>query len=80
MPDRRDDAAGAPRGAAAHAPTRRTSCIIEDDFESENRFEGEPIPALKSLDRSERVIYVGSLSKSLAPGLRLGYVVAPRRS
>lgn len=50
--------------------------IIEDDFESENRFDGEPIPALKSLDRSNRVIYVGSLSKSLAPGLRIGYVVA----
>lgn len=50
--------------------------IVEDDFESENRFDGEPIPALKSLDRSNRVIYVGSLSKSLAPGLRVGYVVA----
>lgn len=50
--------------------------IIEDDYETENRFDGEPIPALKSLDRSERVIYVGSLSKSLAPGLRIGYVVA----
>lgn len=50
--------------------------IIEDDFESENRFEGEPIPALKSLDRGHRVIYVGSLSKSLAPGLRVGFVVA----
>lgn len=50
--------------------------IIEDDFESENRFEGDPTPALKSLDRSERVIYIGSLSKSLAPGLRIGYVVA----
>ena len=51
--------------------------IIEDDFESENRFDGEPIPALKSLDRSHRVIYVGSLSKTLAPGLRIGYVVGP---
>ncbi len=51
--------------------------IIEDDFESENRFDGEPIPALKSLDRNNRVIYVGSLSKSWAPGLRIGYVVAP---
>lgn len=50
--------------------------IIEDDFESENRFDGEPIPALKSLDRSQRVIYVGSLSKNLAPGLRIGYIVA----
>lgn len=51
--------------------------IIEDDFESENRFDGEPIPALKSLDRSQRVIYIGSLSKTLAPGLRIGYVVGP---
>ncbi|MDB5731269.1 MAG: h16, partial [Variovorax sp.] len=51
--------------------------IIEDDYESENRFDGDPIPALKSLDRSNRVIYVGSLSKTLAPGLRIGYVVGP---
>ena len=51
--------------------------IIEDDYESENRFDGEPTPALKSLDRSHRVIYIGSLSKTLAPGLRLGYVVGP---
>lgn len=50
--------------------------IIEDDFESENSFEGSPIPALKSLDRSNRVIYIGSLSKSVAPGLRIGYIVA----
>ncbi len=50
--------------------------IIEDDFESENRFDAEPIPALKSLDSNSRVIYVGSLSKCLAPGLRIGYIVA----
>ena len=51
--------------------------IIEDDYESENRFDGDPIPALKSLDNNNRVIYVGSLSKTLAPGLRIGYVVGP---
>lgn len=51
--------------------------LIEDDYDSENPFEGEPMPALKSLDRNDRVIYVGSLSKSLAPGLRIGYVVGP---
>lgn len=50
--------------------------VIEDDYESESSFDDQPIPALKSLDRSNRVIYVGSLSKSLAPGLRVGYIVA----
>ena len=50
--------------------------VIEDDYESENNFSGNPIPALKSLDRNHRVIYIGSLSKSLAPGLRIGYIVA----
>ncbi|MFN0303785.1 MAG: PLP-dependent aminotransferase family protein [Burkholderiales bacterium] len=51
--------------------------IIEDDHESELNFSGRPTPALKSLDSSGRVIYIGSLSKTLAHGLRLGYVVAP---
>jgi GntR family transcriptional regulator/MocR family aminotransferase len=52
--------------------------IIEDDYEAENLYEGAPMPALKSLDRGGRVIYVGSVSKSLSPALRLGYIVAPR--
>jgi GntR family transcriptional regulator/MocR family aminotransferase len=52
--------------------------IIEDDYEAENLYEGAPMPALKSLDKSGRVIYVGSVSKSLSPALRLGYIVAPR--
>ena len=51
--------------------------IIEDDYESETNYIGPPTPALKSLDRNDRVVYIGSLSKSLAPGLRLGYMVGP---
>jgi GntR family transcriptional regulator/MocR family aminotransferase len=51
--------------------------VIEDDHESELNFSGQPTPALKSLDTQARVIYLGSLSKTLAHGLRLGYVVAP---
>ena len=53
--------------------------IIEDDYESELNFVGTPTPALKSLDGNDRVIYVGSLSKTLAPGLRLGYMIGPEQ-
>lgn len=49
--------------------------IVEDDYEFEMSFLSSPSPALKSMDREGRVIYVGSFSKSLFPGLRLGYLV-----
>ncbi len=52
--------------------------IIEDDYESELNYSDEPVAALKSMDTSNRVLYVGSLSKTLAPGLRMGYMVGPR--
>ena len=51
--------------------------ILEDDYDSEFRYTGHPLPALKSLDRAERVLYAGSFSKVLFPGLRLGYLVVP---
>lgn len=51
--------------------------IIEDNPYGDLRFSGEDVPTLKSLDTEDRVIYVGSFSKILSPGMRLGYVVAP---
>ncbi|CAG0998177.1 HTH-type transcriptional regulator TauR [Burkholderiales bacterium] len=56
----------------------RDRVLIEDDYEVELAVEGRAQPALKSLDRSSRVVYLGSLSKTLAPGIRLGYIVAHR--
>ena len=52
--------------------------IIEDDYDYEMSYLAPPLPALKSLDRAGSVIYVGSFSKSLFPGLRLGYIVAAK--
>lgn len=52
--------------------------VIEDDHESELNFSTRPMPALKSLDTEQRVVYVGSLSKTLAHGLRLGFIVASK--
>ena len=49
--------------------------IVEDDYEFEMSFLGAPLPALKSMDEDGRVVYVGSFSKSIFPGLRLGYLV-----
>ncbi|WP_274652838.1 PLP-dependent aminotransferase family protein [Paenibacillus humicola] len=56
---------------------RQTGCyIIEDDYDSEFRYTGMPVPALRELD-SERIVYVGTFSKNLFPALRIGYMVVP---
>ncbi|KAB2335123.1 PLP-dependent aminotransferase family protein [Bacillus mesophilum] len=52
--------------------------IIEDDYDSEFRYKGKPIPALQGLDTFDRVIYLGTFSKSLLPSIRLGYMVLPK--
>jgi GntR family transcriptional regulator/MocR family aminotransferase len=51
--------------------------ILEDDYDAEFRYTGPTPPSLKSLDRGERVLFAGSFSKTLFPGLRLGYLVVP---
>lgn len=52
--------------------------LLEDDCDSEYRWQGKPLPPLASLDRSGRVIYCGTFSKTLAPALRIGFAVVPR--
>jgi GntR family transcriptional regulator/MocR family aminotransferase len=51
--------------------------LIEDDYDSEFKYSGRPIPALQGLDSNEKVIYMGSLSKSISPTLRVSYMVLP---
>jgi GntR family transcriptional regulator/MocR family aminotransferase len=76
-----------PLGVTMSLPRRREllewagrsgAWIFEDDYDSEFRYTHRPLPALQGLDRHECVIYSGSFSKVLFPGLRLGYLVAPR--
>jgi GntR family transcriptional regulator/MocR family aminotransferase len=75
-----------PSGVALSLPRRMEllawaadaeSWILEDDYDSEFRYVGRPLPSLKSLDRGQRVLYAGSFSKVLFPALRLGYLVVP---
>jgi GntR family transcriptional regulator/MocR family aminotransferase len=77
-----------PLGVALSLPRRlallawaehNAAWIIEDDYDGEFHYAGRPLPALKSLDQSDVVLYAGSFSKVLFPGLRLGYLVAPGR-
>lgn len=52
--------------------------IIEDDYDSEFRYKGKPIPALYASDRQNKVIYIGTFSKSIAPAIRISYMVLPK--
>lgn len=52
--------------------------LIEDDYDSEFRYKGKPIPALQGLDKTGKVIYMGTFSKSIAPAIRVGYLVLPQ--
>lgn len=53
--------------------------IIEDDYDSEFRYQGKPIPALQGIDTKGKVIYLGTLSKAIAPSIRIGYMVLPKQ-
>lgn len=52
--------------------------IIEDDYDSEFRYKGKPIPALQGYDSQEKVIYIGTFSKAIAPAIRMSYLVLPQ--
>ena len=59
---------------------RRMGCVIvEDDYDSEFRYEGRPVESLQGLDSSDLVVYAGTFSKSVFAGLRIGFLVLPRR-
>lgn len=61
------------------AAARGDRYLIEDDYDSEFRYKGKPIPALQGMDRAGCVIYMGTFSKSIAPAIRIGYLVLPER-
>jgi GntR family transcriptional regulator/MocR family aminotransferase len=62
-----------------HWADRYGTYIIEDDYDSDYRFKGRPIPALAGLSHRDTVIYIGTFSKVLMPALRIGYLVVPAR-
>ncbi|MDO4541239.1 MAG: PLP-dependent aminotransferase family protein [Bacillota bacterium] len=76
-----------PLGIVTSAPRRRQllawaeagGYIIEDDYDSEFRLQGRPIPSIYGMDRGERVIYIKTLARTLAPSLRMAYMVLPRK-
>ena len=74
-----DDYAHLEASRAFNVCKERNSFIIEDDYDSELRYYQRPIPALKSIDYLDRVIYLGTFSKILSPSFRMGYMVLPEQ-
>ena len=66
------------RGELLTAANQQGAWIIEDDYDGEFRYDGRPLPTLKSADMAERVIYVGTFAKTMFPALRLGFYIAPK--
>ncbi|HEY6254102.1 MAG TPA: PLP-dependent aminotransferase family protein, partial [Candidatus Angelobacter sp.] len=58
---------------------RRNAAIVEDDYDGEFRYEGQPLESLQGLDREGRVIYIGTFSRTVFSALRIGYLIAPKR-
>jgi len=65
------------RRALLQIAVRERAWIIEDDYDSELRYSGRPLASLQGLDSAERVVYVGTFSKVLYPGIKIGYMVVP---
>ena len=65
------------RRALLQIATRERAWIVEDDYDSELRYSGRPLASLQGLDAEQRVVYVGTFSKVLYPGIKIGYMVVP---
>ncbi len=61
------------------ASSREGRYIIEDDYDSDFRYIGHPIPSLESMDSSDRVIYLGTFSRTLTPSMRISYMILPKQ-
>jgi GntR family transcriptional regulator/MocR family aminotransferase len=66
------------RLALLHWAKKADAVVIEDDYDGEFRYEGQPVESMQGLDTDGRVIYIGTFSRTIFPALRLGYLIAPK--